>query len=257
MTSKNKAATVLYRAAQKAARQIDAAFGGLNVRMPLDTNAWQTAAHEWSSTTQEYRLEAIQELLPDLPKPPSSGSFRRGELKQCIRANFEASSSAPADQLPQLLDTGFDALRVLSEQYTLEQCSAQATTNGVHVEITTAYIGSKIPLDLIETPTARPVWTYRIRIENVGEKKVQLLGRQWLILTSEGHQHAVVPRGSTGVVGCTPILQPGECFQYYSATDLSTPNGTMKGSFQMVELGPGNTPNLPFDATIPTVALRS
>lgn len=27
---------------------------------------------------------------------------------------------------------------------------------------------------------------------------MQLLGRQWLILTSEGHQHAVVPRGSTG-----------------------------------------------------------
>ena len=30
-------------------------------------------------------------------------------------------------------------------------------------------------------------------------KKVQLLGRQWLIMTSEGRQHAVVPRGSTGV----------------------------------------------------------
>ncbi len=30
------------------------------------------------------------------------------------------------------------------------------------------------------------------------DRKVQLLGRQWLIRTSEGHQHAVVPRGSTG-----------------------------------------------------------
>ena len=54
---------------------------------------------------------------------------------------------------------------------------------------------------------------------------MQVLGRQWLILTSEGRQHAVVPRGSAGVVGCTPILKPGECFQYYSATDLSTPSG--------------------------------
>ncbi len=51
MASKNKAATVLFRAAQKAARQIDAAFGGLNFRMPLDTTAWQTAAHEWSTPT--------------------------------------------------------------------------------------------------------------------------------------------------------------------------------------------------------------
>lgn len=31
----------------------------------------------------------------------------------------------------------------------------------------------------------------------------------------------------------------------------------MKGSFQMVELGAGNEPNMPFDATIPSVALRS
>jgi hypothetical protein len=63
---------------------------------------------------------------------------------------------------------GFDALRVLSEQFLLEQCSSSATTQGVYVEITTASIGSRIPLDLIETPVARPVWTYRIRIENVG-----------------------------------------------------------------------------------------
>ncbi len=56
---------------------------------------------------------------------------------------------------------------------------------------------------------------------------MQVLGRQWLILTSEGRQHAVVPRGSAGVVGCTPILKPGECFQYYSATDLSTPSGRL------------------------------
>ena len=56
---------------------------------------------------------------------------------------------------------------------------------------------------------------------------MQVLGRQWLILTSEGRQHAMVPRGSAGVVGCTPILKPGECFQYYSATDLSTPSGRL------------------------------
>lgn len=71
MTSKNKAATVLYRAAQKAARQIDAAFGGLNVRMPLDTNAWQTAAHEWSSTTQ-----GLQALWSSLHLPHSGLAFQ-------------------------------------------------------------------------------------------------------------------------------------------------------------------------------------
>lgn len=86
---------------------------------------------------------------------------------------------------------GFDALRVLAEQYVLESCSAQATTNGVHVEITTACIGSKIPLDLIETPTACPVWTYRVRIENVGcvdpPVNCKIRSKSWL--TPEDRKH--------------------------------------------------------------------
>jgi hypothetical protein len=48
----------------------------------------------------------------------------------------------------------------------MEQCSSEATTQGVYVEITTAPIGQKIPLDLLEAQTPRPVWTYRCRIEN-------------------------------------------------------------------------------------------
>ncbi|CAK0783037.1 hypothetical protein CVIRNUC_006232 [Coccomyxa viridis] len=257
MSVKKKAALTLYRAAQKTARKIDAAFGGLDVRLPLDKSAWQHAAHEWSSPTDDYRLKAVSELLPDLPKAPGNGSFRRGELKRSIRANFEASAAASDGQTSALLDLGFDALRVLAEQFTLEQCSSSASTQGVLVEITTAPIGNRIPVDLIETATLRPVWTYRVRVENIGQKKVQLLGRQWLIITSEGQQHAVVPRGSTGVVGCTPILKPGECFQYYSATDLSTSSGSMRGSFQMVELGRGNDPVRTFDAVIPSVLLQS
>jgi len=30
-------------------RKIDAAFGGLDVRLPLDKESWQHSAHEWSS----------------------------------------------------------------------------------------------------------------------------------------------------------------------------------------------------------------
>jgi hypothetical protein len=200
---------------------------------------------------------------------PASGNFRRGELKACIRSNFRAEVPQCEEKAAARLDlvfppvpchascqhtvmqdrccmhgkpslrslcTGlllplqaFDALRVLAEQHSMAACSAAAVTEGVRVEITTGFIGSRIPLDLLgETPTARPVWTYRCRVENVGccsaaglpvpmasaglciaesmpmrahacrRKKVQLLGRQWLILTSEGRQHAVVPRGSTG-----------------------------------------------------------
>ena len=67
-------------------------------------------------------------------------------------------------------DQAFDALRVLAEQHEMAQSSSSAMTNGVYVEITTACVGAKIPLDLLalETPATRPVWTYRCRVENVG-----------------------------------------------------------------------------------------
>jgi len=71
--------------------------------------------------------------------------------------------------------------------------------------------------------------------------RVQLLTRGWQIRDSSGRLHAAVPKGSPGVVGCTPVLSPGETFEYYSSTDLPTPAGVMSGSFGMTVVGnPGD-----------------
>lgn len=37
-----------------------------------------------------------------------------------------------------------------------------------------------------------------------------------------------------GVVGQTPILSPGDSFQYYSSSEIDIPPGRMHGSFQMI-----------------------
>jgi len=37
-----------------------------------------------------------------------------------------------------------------------------------------------------------------------------------------------------GVVGEQPLLKPGESFEYTSGTAITTPVGTMYGSYQMV-----------------------
>lgn len=47
------------------------------------------------------------------------------------------------------------------------------------------------------------------------QEVVQLLGRHWIIEDAGGAVVAEVPRGSKGVVGCTPLIKPGECFEYY------------------------------------------
>ena len=39
-----------------------------------------------------------------------------------------------------------------------------------------------------------------------------------------------------GVVGETPILEPGKSYEYTSACPLSTPIGNMKGEFEMMKV---------------------
>jgi len=40
-----------------------------------------------------------------------------------------------------------------------------------------------------------------------------------------------VPRGSPGLVGQQPVLEPGKCFEYASGVRLAAPSGRLDGSF--------------------------
>jgi ApaG protein len=77
----------------------------------------------------------------------------------------------------------------------------------------------------------RYFFAYRIHITNIGSVAAQLVSRHWTITDAEGKVEEV--RG-LGVVGNQPLLQPGESFEYSSGCPLSTPVGTMQGSYQMV-----------------------
>ena len=75
---------------------------------------------------------------------------------------------------------------------------------------------------------------YTIRITNESAETVQLLSRHWIITDAMGEVREV--RGP-GVVGKQPVLEPGESFEYTSGCDLTTPFGTMRGTYQMVTSG--------------------
>ncbi|WP_150427169.1 Co2+/Mg2+ efflux protein ApaG [Dechloromonas sp. CZR5] len=77
----------------------------------------------------------------------------------------------------------------------------------------------------------RYLFAYTITIRNVGQVPAQLVSRHWIITDANNHVQEV--RG-LGVVGQQPLLQPGESYQYTSGSSLTTPIGTMKGSYQMV-----------------------
>ena len=93
----------------------------------------------------------------------------------------------------------------------------------------------------------RYLFTYTITIKNVGEIPAQLVSRHWIITDGNNEQQEV--RG-LGVVGKQPLLQPGESFEYSSGSALSTPVGTMKGTYQMVA-----EDGTHFSAEIPEFAL--
>lgn len=76
----------------------------------------------------------------------------------------------------------------------------------------------------------RYFWAYSIEIVNLSPRTLQLRTRHWVITDGHGAVHEV--RGE-GVVGEQPVLRPGESFSYTSGCPLTTPDGTMRGSYAM------------------------
>ena len=90
-------------------------------------------------------------------------------------------------------------------------------------------------------------WAYTITITNQGLETVQLKTRHWRITDAHGRLQEV--RGA-GVVGETPVIKPGEKYEYTSGVPLPTPSGFMAGSYGMVTDG-----GEPFDIDIPAFSL--
>lgn len=98
--------------------------------------------------------------------------------------------------------------------------------HNVTVNVISNYIEDQsLPEDL------RFVFAYHITIKNEGQQAAQLLSRHWII--TDGNEKVQEVKGP-GVIGETPLLQPGESFQYSSGAILNTMVGTMQGSYQMI-----------------------
>ena len=101
----------------------------------------------------------------------------------------------------------------------------QEITHYIEVAVQSFYLDN-------ESDPEKPLFlfAYRVRIENQGCETVQLLKRHWIITDGDGQVRHVE---GEGVVGEQPVLKPGEFFEYTSGCPLSTPVGTMRGSYQM------------------------
>jgi ApaG protein len=79
----------------------------------------------------------------------------------------------------------------------------------------------------------RFIWSYEITIDNQSEEVIQLLNRYWRITDMSSKVEEV--RGP-GVIGLQPLIKPQKKFSYSSFCQLTSPQGTMEGHFEMQNL---------------------
>lgn len=107
---------------------------------------------------------------------------------------------------------------------TVAEPTSDALTEGIRVRVRSQYLP-----DQSSPRDDRYVFAYTITITNEGARTAQLRTRHWIITDGRGEIEEV--RGD-GVVGEQPRLSSGQSFEYTSGCVLTTPVGTMQGSYR-------------------------
>ena len=100
------------------------------------------------------------------------------------------------------------------------------TTQGIRVRVQSQYAP-----DRSQPAAGVYFFIYTVTLSNEGKETAQLKSRHWII--TDGNEKVEEVRGP-GVVGETPVLEPGQRFTYSSGCMLKTQFGTMRGTYQMV-----------------------
>lgn len=116
------------------------------------------------------------------------------------------------------------------------------------------YIGNSNSMRITVTPSYQEelsskhnfFWEYVVSVENKSNIIVQLVGRHWQIICSDGTIQEII---GNDVVGERPILKPGETFEYSSIANLKTSSGIIKGQYKVLSNGKE------IDIEVPTFSL--
>lgn len=120
---------------------------------------------------------------------------------------------------------------------------ATSVTHGIRISVLPKYEPAHS-----DPKQGRYMFSYRISITNTGSHAVQLLRRHWAIWDSLAEAREVE---GPGVVGETPVIEPGRTYTYSSFCDLRSGIGRMHGSYLMTRPDTGER----FPVPIPSFAL--
>ena len=103
---------------------------------------------------------------------------------------------------------------------------SSSLTQGFRITVRSQYM-----IERSEPAEQQYAFSYTVQISNEGESAAQLRSRHWIITDGDGEVQEV--RGD-GVVGAQPRMEPGQKFEYTSWCMLTTPHGSMHGTYQML-----------------------
>ena len=118
-------------------------------------------------------------------------------------------------------------------------------TRGIKISVSTSFEGTYFKNYKIHF-----AFSYEITIENQGKDSVQLISRHWEIYDSLNDIEIV---DGEGVIGKKPVLKSGEKHTYSSGCLLSSPFGSMRGYFNMINF----TTTKNFRVIVPTFKLSA
>ena len=102
----------------------------------------------------------------------------------------------------------------------------QQVTNGIKISVKTNFEGTRYQNSRLYFS-----FSYSIVIENQSNDSVQLISRHWKIFDSLKNLEIVE---GEGVIGKKPIIAPKKSYTYSSFCNLTSPLGSMKGFFNMI-----------------------
>ena len=108
----------------------------------------------------------------------------------------------------------------------------QQVTRGIKISVKTKFEGS-----FLTENVPHHAFIYFITIEIQSKNVVQLLSRHWKIKETVNRPQYL---NGVGVVGKKPILRSGQSYTYQSGSLITSPMGSMSGTFIMINFSNAN-----------------
>lgn len=146
-------------------------------------------------------------------------SWIRSEFRKATRSKG-SSELADRESLTEVSD-------FLRRQHGIASCSSSSEVAGLRLDAVTGLVQKN-------DASRQRVFAYNMRFTNVGQQRIRVLSRQYDFQEEGGDMSSQISPDqpeAAGIVGYTPLIEPGEAFEFGSGCALKSARGTMAGRF--------------------------